>query len=106
MPICLPELEEQVDIATESWFLLALNDDVTPAELVMLAFLEIGLSLDDAKQKTSQIHNEGSAIVLRGLTKDDAIEKKKTIVQITSSGFLVGWLKPLPGLQVDIIQDF
>lgn len=49
------------------------NDDYTPFEVVTYALQRAaGLSLEVAEMVTQEAHREGSAVVKRGLTEEDA----------------------------------
>jgi ATP-dependent Clp protease adapter protein ClpS len=95
-----PKIHEEVDQSiARTWSLIAHNDDVTPVNLVVLAFITVGIPMDEAKSKVIKIHNEGSAVVKSGLSKDTAVEMKDTIVEVTR------YNGRFPGIAVDLFED-
>lgn len=55
------------------WKVVLFNDDTTPFEVVIYALQRAaGLSLEVAEMVTHEAHREGSAVVRRGLTEEDA----------------------------------
>lgn len=55
------------------WKVVLFNDDFTPFEVVIYALQRAaGLSLEVAEMVTNEAHREGSAVVKRGLTEEDA----------------------------------
>jgi ATP-dependent Clp protease adapter protein ClpS len=55
------------------WKVVLFNDDHTPFEVVIFALQRAaGLSLEVAEMVTMEAHREGSAVVRRGLTQEDA----------------------------------
>lgn len=55
------------------WKVVLFNDDFTPIEVVMYALQRAaGLSLEVAEMVTLEAHREGSAVVKRGLSEEDA----------------------------------
>jgi ATP-dependent Clp protease adapter protein ClpS len=59
--------------ADRGWKVVLFNDDTTPFEVVIYALQRAaGLSLEVAEMVTNEAHREGSAVVRRGLTEEDA----------------------------------
>ena len=55
------------------WKVVLFNDDFTPIEVVVYALQRAaGLSLEVAEMVTQEAHREGSAVVKRGLSEEDA----------------------------------
>jgi ATP-dependent Clp protease adapter protein ClpS len=55
------------------WKVVLFDDDVTPINVVVFALQRAsGLSLEVAEMVTKEAHEEGHAVVKRGLTEDDA----------------------------------
>jgi ATP-dependent Clp protease adapter protein ClpS len=55
------------------WKVVLFNDDTTPFDVVIYALQRAaGLSLEVAEMVTNEAHREGSAVVRRGLTEEDA----------------------------------
>ena len=55
------------------WKVVLFNDDVTPFDLVIFGLQRgAGLSVEVAEMVALEAHREGTAVVKRGLTKDDA----------------------------------
>lgn len=55
------------------WKVVLFNDEVTPIDVVIYALQRAaGLSLEVAEMVTVEAHREGSAVVKRGLTEEDA----------------------------------
>lgn len=98
--ITMPGIQEVVDTSlARTWSLIAHNDDVTPMQLVILAFMKVGLDQKTAVEKTMEIHNTGSAVVQSGLSKDEATQKYNIIVEITKYG------GRFPGIEMSFIED-
>ena len=61
------------DSTDSGWKVVLYNDDVTPIEVVILALQRAaGLSLEVAEMVAVEAHTEGSAVVKRGLSEEDA----------------------------------
>ena len=100
MPDTVTIVREIVDTSlARTWSLVAHNDDVTPMQLVVLAFLKIGLDQKTAIAKMMEIHNTGSAVIQSGLSKDEATQKYNIIIEITKYG------GRFPGIEVSFIED-
>jgi ATP-dependent Clp protease adapter protein ClpS len=55
------------------WKVVLFNDDFTPFDVVIYALQRAaGLSLEVAEMVTVEAHREGSAVVKRGLSEEDA----------------------------------
>ncbi len=66
-------LPEPVIVADPGWKVVLFNDEVTPLEVVVYALQRAaGVSLEVAEMITFEAHSEGSAVVKRGLTEEDA----------------------------------
>lgn len=76
MPVSTPTatpLLEPVVVTDRGWKVVIYNDDVTPAELVVLGLQKAaGLSLEVADMVMQEAHSQGQATVRRGLTLEDA----------------------------------
>lgn len=72
--IARPKREEQAETAHDrGWKVLLFNDDVTPFEAVIYALQRAaGLSQELAEEVAWRAHDEGSAVVKRGLEEEDA----------------------------------
>jgi len=56
------------------WKVVIFNDDVTPVDVVVYALQRAaGLSLEVAEMITLEAHQNGEAVVKRGLTEEDAL---------------------------------
>lgn len=100
MPDTVTIVREIVDTSlARTWSLVAHNDDVTPMQLVVLAFLKIGLDQKTAIAKMMEIHESGSAVVQSGLSKDEATQKYNIIIEVTKYG------GRFPGIEVSFIED-
>lgn len=68
------EAESAKGVAPDrGWKVILLNDDVTPFDVVILALQRAaGLSLELAEQVAFTAHQEGEALVKRGLSEEDA----------------------------------
>jgi len=72
--ISRPKRSPEHDTASDrGWKVVLFNDDYTPFEVVTYALQRAaGLSLEVAEMVTMEAHREGSAVVRRGLTEEDA----------------------------------
>ena len=64
---------EPVETTEPGWMVILHNDDVTPFPVVVYALQRAaGISLEVAEMITNEAQSEGTAIVKRGLSQDDA----------------------------------
>jgi ATP-dependent Clp protease adapter protein ClpS len=101
MPDTITIIREVVDTSLDrTYSLIAHNDDVTPAQLVAVAFLAIGLDRETAVAKTQEIHNTGSARVKSGMSKEDVTKAYNVVLAITRMN------GRFPGIAMDMLEDF
>lgn len=66
-------LPAPVEVTEPGWRVVLFNDDVTPFEVVIHALQRAaGLSVEVAEMVAVEAHTNGSAVVKRGLTREDA----------------------------------
>lgn len=71
-PAAKPDLDLE-SLADPGWMVVLHNDDVTPFDIVIYALQRAaGLSLEVAEMVAFEAHDEGCAIVKRGLSEEDA----------------------------------
>jgi ATP-dependent Clp protease adapter protein ClpS len=66
--------KEIEQLVSKGWKVLLYNDDTTPIDAVVFALQRAaGLSLEVAEMIAVEAHESGSAVVKRGLSKEDAL---------------------------------
>ena len=93
----VPAISDSTD---SGWKVVLYNDDDTPFEVVIFALQRAaGLSLEVAEMVAVEAHTEGSAVVKRGLSEEDA--------QIICGG-LRRWTRiegQTPGVNCEALKD-
>jgi len=68
------QLPAPTSVTDPGWKVVIFDDDVTPIEVVIYGLQRAaGLSLEVAEMVTLEAHQEGSAVVKRGLSQEDAL---------------------------------
>jgi ATP-dependent Clp protease adapter protein ClpS len=72
LPAIRPDANKETS-PSHGWKVVIYNDDVTEVDVVIFALQRAaGLSLEVAEMVTMEAHEEGEAVVKRGLTQEDA----------------------------------
>jgi ATP-dependent Clp protease adapter protein ClpS len=97
----IPKPRTETDISLErAWRVVIFNDEITPIDLVVLALQKAaGISLEVAEMITMEAHNQGSAVVRSGITREEGNQICATLVSITRLG------GQLPGVVCSVERD-
>lgn len=81
------EAEDPLLAPESGWKVLLFNDDIHPFDLVVFSVQKAaGLSLEVAEMITFEAHEQGEAVVKRGLTQEDAVVMAGHLRRYTKAG--------------------